>query len=161
MARNKTYDLPQNPGFIGGIFWPGVLTSFACRIVALQIVVTYVAMVALKSGIVVHGPHADVFGIPLYAPWHLVGWYLEYWRVFFFEKTPFHWALIWALPAIFASQLFMGALPNFLFRSRIKRYAKHQDQLYGSQRWATMDDLQEGRLLDGEGLLLGAFEHNG
>lgn len=155
----QTYDVPENPGFIGGIFWRGVVLTLVCRVLALQLITTYVAVAALREGITIPDGHFLLFGIPLYAPWKIFLWYVEYSRVLFtLTKAPFHSALVVSIPIVVMSQLFMGSVSQIAYRSKIKRYAKHQDQLYGSNRWATIEDLEAARLLDGEGILLGAFE---
>jgi len=156
---DPTYTTPENPGFIGGIFWRGILLTFVCRILALQLITTYVAMAALREHIVIPDGHFLLFGIPLYLPWSIFHWYVEYSRVIFtLTKAPFHSALVISIPILVMSMLFMGSVSQIAYRSRIKRYAAHQDQLYGSNRWATIEDLEAARLLDGQGILLGAFE---
>jgi len=159
---SRTYDVPENPGFIGGIFWPGFIVSWLVRLVALQIICALVAYAALRSGIAISSSHLSIFGISVYPFWHLMLWWIHYWReILSLHRSLFGWSLIAALPACLIAWCIGGVVPNFLYRSKIKRYASHQHQLYGSNRWATIEDLRANRLLDGEGLLLGAFAHDG
>jgi type IV secretory pathway TraG/TraD family ATPase VirD4 len=157
----RSYRLPDNPGFIGGIFWPGILFGIAARLIVLQGASIWIALAAQHVGVIIQDPHVTILGVPLYLPWRPFWWVFRYWLVLLFGHGIFHVALLSFLPGAICVHMLIREIPDRLFNRKLRRLAKNQDELYGSNRWATREDLEASHLFDGKGILLGAVDSDG
>ncbi|WP_210191578.1 MULTISPECIES: IncP-type conjugal transfer protein TraG [Rhodomicrobium] len=95
-------------------------------------------------------PWITLFGIPLYAPWSLFGWWLA-----FEEQAPHVFARAGALAALGGVLSAWIAIGGGIRRGR----AGKASSTYGSARWASGHDIRQAGLHAGKGVILGCVRN--
>lgn len=151
---NAPYRTPDVPKGIGSFHWPTVLTGLASLLVW-NVVATQFIAYRFKYSIALGAPFASV----IYPPYKWAFWMLHYSQSHnnFVKNTVLMGAGIVVLGCAFT--MMIAAVFNI---RRTKNYMKGNEDLKGSARWATKDDiLTETSLLTAtDGVYVGGFRDN-
>lgn len=143
MNHQVAYRKPRDPGYIGGYYWPPSIAGFVGLVLTNVLATQYVAY---------HFEYQDVLGTALldlgafhlYAPYKWLTWLLR------FGNSP---DLAVKLPLLLSCGIIVGgafasgALFFFVNLAHTKSLSKNTDDLHGSARWATKEDIEATPLL--------------
>ncbi len=149
------YRTPQNPGFIGAYQWKQVVFCLVLMLFSNLAGTQYVAA---------HFRYQYALGIPLYRtdgfalyePFHWTLWVLRYSS----NTNPAitQPVMAGAAIALVGAMLVLGLFAAMSFQ-RTKRLSKGNEDLYGSARWATKEEIKESGLMDSDkGVYVGGWQ---
>ncbi|VVT24734.1 conjugal transfer protein TraG [Rhizobium sp. EC-SD404] len=94
-------------------------------------------------------PMAEVFGLPVYAPWNVFVWW--YWYDAYAPRVFMEGAIVAGAGGI-------AAIGVAIFLSVLRAREANDVTTYGSARWASRKDVEAAGLLDDDGVVLGRYE---
>jgi type IV secretion system protein VirD4 len=148
MASQKDmYIRPPRPGFIGGYNWAAIawlllsLTGFSW-IATAYVAATFAYQPALGAPIIRHGERA------VYAPWKWFTWGVQ----FSGDNDPqVREPMVIALGIVCAGSIFAVGSCFAVTRFKLRTLSQGADEIHGSARWSTFDDVRKSGFLRGDG----------
>jgi type IV secretion system protein VirD4 len=162
-VTGANYHLPENPGYLGGIQWQARLMGFGMALISQIFATEFLAYRMSRLGLVFSESrkYGDAGPFPIYLPLCWMKWELTYHQWLFHNMPPYSGPMVTAC--------FVGVLGLIIglsnggasFNYRARRLSRNLDNLYGSSRWATRNDLgKAGLLAEQRGLLLGGWRES-
>ncbi len=152
------YRKPPKPGFLGGYDWRAALLGLASLVGVNWAVTQYVAA-SFRYQPALGQPLRIIRGVAVYQPfaWTVWGWHHATSRDARIRKPLFEGEMI----VFFGS---FGCLAIFFVvaNRRARRLSRNAEDLHGSARWATEEDVRATGMLDvDDGVYVGAFQEAG
>ena len=151
------YRTPNVPKGYGGFRWPAIIVGLFFVVLSNVAATQWIAYRFHYAAALGH-PLARAAGVLIYAPWNWIPWFLHYGKSnLYYVKMTVNAAILVAVMGSVVSCLGVVA-QNF---RRTKKLLEGGEDLHGSARFATKQDLLEnGMLATSEGVYMGAFRES-
>ena len=156
--ESAPYRIPPNPGYVGGYNWRAMLAGVALLLLSNVAGTQYIASrFQYQSGLGDALYRAKAFAI--YQPFAWSVWVLRYMGA---RNPEVHLPVQIGLLMVLAGCAATIGLFFIINMRRTKRLSANGEDIHGSARWASEDDIYETGLLDaGNGVYVGGWYDNG
>jgi len=158
LKSNIAYRKPRDPGYIGGYYWPPSIFGFLGLVLTNALATQYVAHHFDYQG-ALGATLLDVGSFHFYAPYKWLIWLLRFGNS---SEIAVKLPLLLSCGIIVGGAFASGTLFFFVNLAHTKALSKNTDDLHGSARWATKEDIDDTPLFKSKpGVYVGGwYDHS-